>query len=298
MSKIEWTNKTWNPVRGCSMAPGSELGGCLNCYAARLAARNLPEMRSPTTGEPFAIIRESGPRWTGKVELIRKKLVEPRHWKRRRMVFVNSMSDLFHESLPFHEIDECFDAMLGGDQHDYQILTKRGQRMFEYFDSTSSRSDYLAKLRLWLGVSVENPATAGARLPWLLRIPSKIRMVSYEPALEWIDFNAVPIAGGAGVFSALWKRGLYGHQLDWGIIGGESGPGARPFWLKWARGTIKTFRAAGTPLFLKQIGARPIGDNNLDLFHFLLSKHEKGGDPAEWPEDLRRAREFPYAIAA
>jgi protein gp37 len=292
---IEWTDRRWNPVRGCSMAPGSELGGCLYCYAARIAARNLPAMRSPATGAPFAILTDNGPRWTGDVELIQAKLDEPRHWKRACKCFVNSMSDLFHEHLPFWAIDDVFDAMLPSPQHYYQILTKRGRRMFEYFDSSSNRSDYLHKLpRLALGVSVENPKTAGMRLPWLLPIPAPYRMVSYEPALEWIDFEAVPIGGGT--FNALARPGLYrNHHIDWLIVGGESGCHARPFHLEWARKLIKICaRYPGVALFLKQLGARPVCGNSGDLFELIKIVDPKGADPNEWPPDLQNVRAFPY----
>src|SRR5271165_4569647 len=115
------------------MAKGSEDGGCLNCYAARQAARNLPGMRSPTTGEPFAILRDSGPRWTGKVELIPSMLEIPLRRKKPTVYFVNSMSDLFHESLPNEAIDQVFAMMALCPQHTFQVLTKRAERMQKWF---------------------------------------------------------------------------------------------------------------------------------------------------------------------
>lgn len=295
---IEWTDRTWNPVRGCSMAPGSELYGCLHCYAARLAARNLPGMRSPSTGSPFAVLTDNGPRWTGDVELIHTKLAQPQEWKTPLKIFVNSMSDLAHELLPFWAIDEVFDAMVAAPWHTYQILTKRGRRLYEYFDSTSNRADYLAKLpNLTLGVSVENPDTAARRVEWLLRIPNVIHMVSYEPALEWIDFEAIPMPGTSSVFNAL-RPGR--TRIDWLVVGGESGPGARPFRIEWARKLIPICKRYEVPLFLKQIGAHPVSSLKTasDLIELVQAINPKGGDPKEWPADLQNAREFPYAAAA
>jgi len=117
-SKIEWTDRTWNPVRGCSRI--SE--GCRFCYAERMAARGLPGLNSPTTGQPFAVVTPSGPRWTGKVELIESKLLEPLKWKNPCRVFVNSMSDLFHADLPDEAIDRVFAAMAGARKHTFQVL--------------------------------------------------------------------------------------------------------------------------------------------------------------------------------
>src|SRR3990167_4577580 len=111
------------------MAKGSEKGGCLNCYAALMASRNLPGMRSPTTGQAYARRTKSGPRWTGRVELIPEKLDEPLHWRKPRRVFVNSMSDLFHEALPEEVMARVFDVMALADRHTFQVLTKRADRM-------------------------------------------------------------------------------------------------------------------------------------------------------------------------
>ena len=319
-SSIEWTDATWNPVRGCSMAKGSETGGCLNCYAARMAARNLPEMKSPTTGKPFARIMDSGPRWTGEVELIEKALDIPLHWKRPRRVFVNSMSDLFHERLSFSAIDQIFTVMVAAPQHTYQILTKRPERMSEYFSSGQHdhghgprRADYHLGQSIWLGVSVENQATADARIPLLLKTPADKRFVSYEPALGPVDFASwlLPRYPDARPemreqYAKKWKA-LH-PSIDWIIIGGESGPGARPFNIEWARKTLLqcVSRAA---CYVKQLGAHPYGVRHNPEFRvwphskefFRDNSHvstalsdKKGGRIEEWPEDLR-VREYPEA---
>jgi protein gp37 len=312
-TSIEWTDATWNPTRGCSRV--SE--GCRNCYAERIAAR-FSGLRMKTVAKDvgavtrvsvdgefsgFAEQTPSGPRWTGKVELIPEKLDEPLHWKKPRRVFVNSMSDLFHESLPFHAIDDVFDAMLRADQHTYQILTKRPQRMYKYFDSTGNRAEYLAKHRgIWLGVSVENQETADDRIPLLLQTPAAVRFVSYEPALGPVDFEAYVWRGCIASKEEHEKEHAGGlwcdeRSLDWIIVGGESGPGARPFNLEWARSAIAQCEAAGVACFVKQLGAKPIDP---DRFDFILGgppatmvlKDRKGGDWNEWPSDLR-VREFP-----
>lgn len=263
-TSIEWTDATWNPLRGCSMAKGSEMGGCLNCYAARLNARNLPGLRSPTTDKAFARILDSGPRWTGVVELIEHILLQPLKWKKPQRVFVNSMSDVFHESLADEQIDRIFAIMALCPHITFQVLTKRPERMLEYFE-TPDRSRWIThkvldtvrdpadplhwkqgmpkecKVSLplpnvWLGVSTENQETAEARIPFLLRTPAAIRFISYEPAIGSLDLSA-------------WVS-----RLDWVIAGGESGPGSRPADADWFRSLRDQCLCARVPFFFKQWG--------------------------------------------
>jgi protein gp37 len=281
-SKIEWTDKTWNPLRGCSMAKGSELGGCLNCYAARMAARNLPELKSPTTGDPFARILPTGPRWTGEVELIEHLLDAPLHWRKPQRIFVNSMSDLFHETVPFEDVAAIYGVMLAVPQHTHQILTKRPEIRIEFhqwlqeqllINDLRSVSDYLiaqagARLgkslpgghsewrapHIWEGVSVEDQATADTRIPLLLETPAAIRFLSYEPALQQVDFSRyMPRRPSQQRDEEMRSAGI-----DWIIVGGESGPRARPFDIAWARNAIKQCRDAGALCFVKQLGAKPV----------------------------------------
>ncbi|MCU1325625.1 MAG: hypothetical protein JWN34_995 [Bryobacterales bacterium] len=292
-SSIGWTDSTWNPIRGCSMAKGSEAKGCLNCYAARLNARNLPEMKSPTTGEPFARILESGPRWTGKVELIEKSLTLPLKWKKPKRIFVNSLSDLFHEGLTDERIDRVFAVMALCPQHTFQVLTKRPERMLEYLSSVPLNSGPLPNL--WLGVSCEDQDTASARIPLLLQTPAAVSFVSYEPALGPVDFTRL----SDGRINSLNAVYVTGENLDWIIVGGESGPGARPFDIQWARSTIAQCKAAGVACFVKQLGAKPFGWKFPHLPDSDISplKDRKGGDPLEWPEELR-VQEFPEVASA
>lgn len=259
-TKIEWTDATWNPIRGCSMAKGSELGGCLNCYAARLNARNLPNLKSPTTGEPFARILDSGPRWTGKIELIPSTLLLPLRWKQPQRIFVNSQSDLFHEDLPFEDIDQIISVMALAPQHTFKVLTKRPEVAVRYFAARSSEWAQknsiaikgecvpgelirAAMHRLWLGVSAEDQKTADTRIPLLLTLPVAIRFLSYEPALGPLRLLRFFDASGGS-----WR-------IDWVIAGGESGPSARPAHPDWFRSVRDQCAAASVPFFFKQHGA-------------------------------------------
>lgn len=323
---ISWTDETWNPIRGCSRV--SE--GCRNCYAEKVAGRfsgpGLPY-------EGLVTIGEKGPRWNGTVRLVPEHLGDPLRWKRPRRVFVNSMSDLFHESLRFETIAAVFGVMAAAPQHTFQVLTKRPKRALEFFawaerentghvmahalcvqpttwpscvgEEGDGLIDHPGLNRwplpnVWLGVSVEDQATADERIPLLLGCPAAVRWVSYEPALGPITFTR--LTWGNGDFcNALvrdsYRGGLESERLDWIVVGGESGPGARPFDVAWARSVIQQGREAGTAVFVKQLGARPrdsvvrwIGPYALGTIH-----DRKGGDMAEWPEDLR-VRQWPGAV--
>lgn len=276
LTSIEWTDRVWNPTRGCSRI--SE--GCRNCYAERIAARfsDGREQKPVRQGEfhGFAIRTPSGPRWTGKVELIESKLTEPLHWKKPQRVFVNSMSDLFHEALPDEAIDRVFAVMALCPQITFQVLTKRPARMLQWFkgDGRSRWEDhvynraYLMSTKcsaavpstwplpnVWLGVSVEDQATADERIPLLLQTPAAIRFVSYEPALGPVDFSDfLP-----GRINPHWTghaddnpRSEWG--LDWIIAGGESGSGARPPHPDWFRQVRDQCIAADVAFFFKQWG--------------------------------------------
>lgn len=333
-TKIEWTDKTWNPTRGCSRV--SE--GCRNCYAEQIAGRFSGDPMHPQAGTPARMKRfpfsgfvilgngNNGPHWTGRVELIPEKLDEPLHWRKPARVFVNSMSDLFHEALPDKAIDRVFAVMALCPQHTFQVLTKRPERMLAYCQNAAGRlGDAIVRLResrgdtkpvrpvpslppgatwyplpwVWLGVSVEDKATADERIPLLLQAPAAVRFVSYEPALESVDFSDfIP-----GRINPHWtgradENSASEWGIDWLIVGGESGPHARPFDLAWARSAIAQCKAAGVACFCKQLGALPVKEcdgakcGRCQRPHKVYLKDRKGGDMAEWPEDLR-VREFP-----
>ena len=277
-TSIEWTDVTWNPIRGCSRV--SE--GCRNCYAERQAAR----WTGP--GQPYDGLVSEG-KWTGQIRLIWSALDLPLRWRKPRRVFVNSMSDLFHERLPDEIIGRIFDVMAMAEHHTFQVLTKRAARMRDLLArweaNPGDQPRRTSFSNIWLGVSVENQATADKRIPLLLQTPAAVRWVSYEPALESVNLWSFLAQG-----SAVELRGL-----DWLVVGGESGPGARPFDVAWARSTIAQGRAAGVPVFVKQLGARPVydlGDGHTYRMRAIRLRDRKGGKPEEWPEDLR-VREAP-----
>jgi protein gp37 len=301
-TSIEWTEHTWNPVRGCSMAKGSEAGGCLNCYAARIAAQNRPAQKSPTTGEAFAKFLPPGPRWTGKVELIPEMLEIPLKRRKPTTFFVNSMSDLFHEALPVKDRRRVFDTMCEAPQHRYQILTKRAQVMKEFgVWWCMQHVEPVMPSNWWLGVSVEDQQRADERIPLLLQTPAAVRFVSAEPLLgpveltrisyidhlreslvkfarwsaekEGRDIEAAAQEAAASVtdeglpngekpnidcLSGRWFDGWDSgddcKKLDWVIVGGESGPGARPMHPDWVRSIRDQCQEAGVPFFFKQWG--------------------------------------------
>lgn len=308
VTSIEWTStvyldgsvtpgRTWNPVRGCSRV--SE--GCRHCYAERIAARYaggkviLPggrEQTAPFYG--FAEATASGPRWTGRVELIPEKLDEPLRWKKPARIFVNSMSDLFHEKLANLEIAAVFGVMAAAPQHTFQVLTKRPARMRSWFEWVGA--DGLARIipwplpNVWAGVSVEDQATADERIPLLLQTPAAVRFVSYEPALSGVDFEPwlgkCPACNGTGCKPGRgFGAGCAGAGLSWLIVGGESGPKARLFDLAWARSTIAACKATGVPVFYKQGGSSQ-----------RCPHSSKGGHLECFPPDLQ-VREFPNTPA-
>jgi protein gp37 len=285
LTDIEWADKVWNPTRGCSrVSPG-----CQNCYAERIAARFsdqavgvIGKTSAAYPAGPFHTFSErtpSGPRWTGKVELIESKLMEPLKWKKPARIFVNSMSDLFHEKLLVMQIDRVFDVMQRCPQHKFLVLTKRSARMAGYaIPGGLPRSENIR-----LGVSVEDQQRADERFPHVCELGEAgwNTMVSIEPLLGPV---VVPDR-----YLALGKRA-------WVIIGGESGPGARPCDIEWIRAILAQCRAAGVQSFCKQLGADPWesgdGDHGPNAGNRLLFTDRKGCDVLEWPEDLR-VREFP-----
>ncbi len=239
-SAIEWTEATWNPVTGCDRV--SE--GCNHCYAQTLAKRlkAMGNRRYQRDGDP----KTSGPGFG--ITLHHDQLALPLRWKQPRVVFVNSMSDLFHDEVPDSFIASIFHTMALTPQHTYQVLTKRPGRMSSVLRRWQDTE--LAKLvglsNVWLGTSVENQKWANVRIPKLLQTPSAVKFLSCEPLLGQVDL-ALTLDG----------LGTYRESLvDWVIVGGESGPGARPMDPDWARLIREQCRAWGVPFFFKQWGGR------------------------------------------
>lgn len=222
-SSIEWTDATWNPVAGCTiLSPG-----CTNCYAMRMAAR----LDAMGTKKYKGLTRKSSGRavWTNKVNLDEKTLLQPLTWKKPRMVFVNSMSDLFHENVPDEFITRVFDVMAENENHTFQILTKRSERLAEF---THRRS--LIHPNVWLGVSVESDDYL-SRIDHLRDSQAFIKFISFEPLL-------------GSVKNANLK------DIDWAIIGGESGPKSRPMESLWVDEIKAACRRHNTAFFFKQWG--------------------------------------------
>ncbi|MBK9263039.1 MAG: phage Gp37/Gp68 family protein [Polyangiaceae bacterium] len=292
LSPIEWTDASWNPVRGCvKVSPG-----CKHCYADAFAERfrGVP-------GHPY----EQGfdPR------LVPEMLDVPLRWRKPRKIFANSMSDLFADFVPFTYIDAVLVRMLLTPHHTYQVLTKRAARMAEYFarpnlyERVLDEAHAVRHIRpelmrigisnpatspaqwVWLGVSVEDRKYGGPRIDELRKVPARVRFLSIEPLLE--DLGALDLSG-----------------IHWVIVGGESGHGARTCEAEWIRRIIEQCGEQRVPVFVKQGGGafsdarNGIAGRSLRVAQeaqpliSLRLKHRKGGDLLELPEDLR-VREVP-----
>lgn len=296
---IAWTDHTFNPWRGCTKVSA----GCANCYAATMSRRNP------------AVLGEWGPHG-------QRAMAAPSYWRLpaqwnkaakrdgvRRRVFCASLADVF-EDRP--ELDaprrSLFAAIAATPNLDWLLLTKRPENIVRLWPGTSVTDPPMVEMggsrvfaNLWLGVSVEDQATADARIPVLLDTPAALRFVSYEPALGPVDFR-----DHFGRYREIGSDLLPGP--DWVIVGGESGPQARPFDVAWARSVVGQCKAAGVACFVKQVGANPVplAPMRLPSYNALTGRRHRGwledgphaisdpagADPAEWPEDLR-VREFP-----
>lgn len=316
-SAIEWTDATWNPIRGCRKVSS----GCANCYAEKVAARFSGK------GLPYEGLTDNG-KWNGTIKVVDDALLQPLKWTRPRKIFVNSMSDLFHENVSDETIHRVFAVMALCPQHTFQVLTKRPERMAEYFRKKfdfdaeardwhmllsttiggmlwqrSEADDYDRRIchyintsheephdeddlerfprgfddlprempawplsNVWLGVSVENQATADERIPHLLRTPAAVRWLSCEPLLGPVDFDAKAlhqtVAPGFFGNPLGWfhrgechkQEGIQYPQINWVVVGGESGAKARPMHPDWARSLRDQCQAAGVAYFFKQWG--------------------------------------------
>ncbi len=267
-TKIEWTDATWNPITGCSVVSP----GCTNCYAMALAGTRLKnhESRKGLTKQV-----NGNHVWTGEVRFNAQWLDQPLRWTKPRMIFVCAHGDLFAEGVPDEWIDQIFAVMALAPQHTFQVLTKRPERMREYFRDQQARSeaidrqmnaiapehwckreledyapDGLPLPNVWLGTSVEDQKRADERIPILLDTPAAIRWISAEPLLGPVDLK--------GWCHAAWdgdiRRARPAPRIQWVVAGGESGPDARPMHPDWARGLRDQCAATGVPFLFKQWG--------------------------------------------
>lgn len=263
-TKIEWTDEVWNPVTGCTKAgPGS---GCKNCYAEREWVRLSHNPKTVYFGRKFT-----------DVSCHPERLNHPLRWTRPRMIFVNSMSDLFHEDVPYDFILDIFMVMAAASEHTFQVLTKRPERMRQFmchitqnpmpndvweaslnragaFDDADGMHDFILQQvkrgfpNVWLGVSIEDQDTANLRIPILLGTPAAIRWISAEPLLGSVTLNP-------------WLLSEHGRRqigaqpgIGWVVVGGESGHKARPMHPDWVRNLRDQCEAAGVPFLFKQWG--------------------------------------------
>lgn len=359
MSKtnIEWTDRTWNFLRGCSRVSK----GCENCYAEADALR----FSGPGLAYEGLVKRSSKkglPQWTGQVRFVRKKLFDPLGWKRCR-VFVNSMSDLFHEEVPFAQIAAALGVMARCPDVTFQALTKRVDRALAFYDWIENhpttnplniaymhardqvRTDsehrrwqraHGRSMGVWplpnlqVGASVEDQATLEERAPKLRRVPAWVRWLSYEPALGPVDLrpylppvaltlpakpSTVPDAAlrEFAHMRRMMRVGAGGGPntgaIEWVVVGGESGPRARPFDVAWAERAVEACARSVVPVFVKQLGSKPrrlagAAGPELDCgcreafcehvkperFEVIELRSKKGGKPDEWPDDLKHLR--------
>ena len=320
---ISWTDATWNPIAGCSLVSP----GCTNCYAMKEAHRLGNALRQEKYRGLTKVVNGE-PVWTGDVRLWPAALDQPLRWKRPRRIFVNSMSDLFHEELSFSDVAAIFGVMAAARQHTFQILTKRPENALRFFDwLTRFDAGYgpadtcviaagvklrRAEMRfpvvpwplknVWLGVSAEDQQRADERIPLLLQTPAAVRFVSAEPLLGPIDLS--------DCFSRYREIGMQLLPLpDWVITGGESGPRPRSSNESWFRSILRECRSAGVAFFMKQYGALPLRwevspevaavEGIAPVLAGLKPKlrQRAGADPSEWPEDLR-VQQFPGEAAA
>lgn len=305
---ISWTDDTWNPTVGCArVSPG-----CDGCYAIRDSARLVG------AGVPayLGVLTEDRKDWSGRLNLVPARLDQPLRWQRPRRIFVNSMSDLFHPDVPVEFIADVFATMALAQHHQFQVLTKRPQRMAEvvgaptFSDEVGRRLEVLAGQRwsghtaaaaravksrasawrpltpwplpnVWLGTSIESQTYAW-RARHVLATPAAVRFVSAEPLLGALNLAEylVPLAPAPGCGTNPepgWDQAP-SRGLDWIIIGGESGTRARPMELEWVESLVAQCRAAGAAPFVKQLG---------HVLARALGVPGKGTVPDEWPEAIR-----------
>ncbi|WP_417615386.1 DUF5131 family protein [Parasphingorhabdus sp.] len=279
-SNIEWTEQTWNPLAGCTI----KSPGCKHCYAMKMAKRCEAMGIAKYAGTTMTVKGKAV--WTGKINFDEKALLAPLARKKPTMYFVNSMSDMFHEDVPNYWIDKVFAVMALCPQHTFQVLTKRADRMREYCTNIPGHDDrWFAAIQsgrsgkgafalqdaherlhragvlrnVWMGVSVEDQKRADERIPDLLATPAAVRWLSMDPLLGPVEIdptkneatlrveNRISVSTGARVRSKI-------ENLDWIVVGGESGPGAREFDPDWARSIRDQCAAANVPFFMKQMG--------------------------------------------
>lgn len=293
-SKIEWCDTTWEIVSGCTKVSA----GCTNCFAERMFPRVHggetvgEEVRGGWAGRPCRLISEPRPRKFSDVRLHEDRLGVPLRWRKPRKVFVCSRSDLFHEEVPEDFIAQAWAVMAANPAHTFQVLTKRPERMCDFVRRwcvvlpAKGGGDYEQRSHLpnvQLGTSVENQEAADERIPHLLRCPAALRFLSLEPLLGPVDLDSRLRCPSCGYGPADQRThgdhrlcdGAIPPEIGWVIVGGESGPNARPMGIDWARSIVEHCRAAGVACFVKQ------------------DSGPRAGQQGRLPDDLWAMKEFP-----
>ena len=315
-TKIAWTDKSWNPVVGCSKVSA----GCDNCYAEKMAHRVRGMMyvqssdKSLETWEKYDEVLTMNGKWNGHTYCDESALDKPLHWKTPCRIFVCSMGDLFHESVPFEFIDKVMKIIDHTHRHIFQVLTKRPERMKKYMLGKVQARKIVKGIashtagcktapdfppnNLWLGVTAENQEMADKRIPILLQIPAAVRFVSIEPMLGEVNLgNICSTRNGDSDLGWGGKKGGYPYlncltgreysvlvgqesdnKLDWVIVGAESGPKRRYCKHQWALSIVKQCKAAGVPCFVKQLQENDSGKNRIVSL------------PPGWPRDYPEAK--------
>jgi len=291
-TKIQWCDETWNPIVGCSRI--SE--GCQNCYAATAAkSARLQQFNQ------YKLVGN----WDGSVQFVESQLLKPLGWKQPKKIFVCSMADIFHKSVPDEWVDKMLAIAALCPQHTFQILTKRPARMMAYFSHPDRLTEInfqiskilkepfeiyqsrLLKLPLpnvWLGVSVENQLAANTRIKFLTQTPAAVRFLSCEPLLERLNLSK-------WVFD---RSETDITPIDWVIVGGESGSGSRPCHLNWIRSIVDQCYQSNTPVFVKQLGSNAIDSvpiNGGQAQHQIKTSDRKGSDISQFTDI--NFRQFP-----
>jgi protein gp37 len=292
-SLIEWTDATWIPITGCTLVDE----GCRHCYAAHMIT-SWPAIGNHPSRKGLARKNATGEsKFTGEVRFNEQWLDQPLRWKKPRKIFVCVHGDLFHESVPDEWLDKVFAVMLLASQHAFQVLTKRPERAREYLTKLFVEVDEWDRIEqaalhlgatvdqavdagnlfdkplpnVWLGTSISDQASADLRIPQLLACPAAVRFVSAEPLLGPVDMTEVAVARpdlhASSIIDVLRGTGGFTHdpkgRIDWVIVGGESGPHARPMHPDWARSLRDQCAAAGVPFLFKQWGEWGPGSFNM-----------------------------------
>ncbi|MGB3208299.1 MAG: phage Gp37/Gp68 family protein [Crinalium sp.] len=295
ITDIEWTRRVWNPTTGCTkVSPG-----CKNCYAEAIAHRFW------------------GERKFSDVQFHENRLETPLSWKKPTKIFVDSMSDLFHDDVTDEQLDRVFAVMALARHHTFQILTKRPERMMEYSRTAKQRIRMAAvdlgrRLNrdiqvfescewdyplpnVWLGVSVENQRCANERIPLLRHTLAAIKFLSCEPLLEKVSILNLD----EKVYESTQKYRSEKIEMiaptefiNWIIVGGESGSKARPCEVEWVQSLVQECQQALVPVFVKQLGSNSVVCDSASTQSKQKLKSRKGGNFDEFPEDLK-IREFP-----